>query len=435
MTHLMTGLKRERGDDIRALTGVLSKETGCSLKCKLVTWTTEFDKDGKKQAVCPEGYFLHGLTRAGETHRVSAINEGECCALSSDDQQAWGHCEKVDWTFSLDHAGPSRCPPNTALVGLYRAGAVEDLRDINEAKCCEILGAPPPAPAPALCQLGRDGFADWGKCFDNQNWCYADGDPNGGLGFLTGLSRDSGSDLRAISGAPVTNVESNCKSECRETAMSEFVGGRGWSECEDGHYIHGFRRQKDNKLSSLDMLSCCRVKGSESFGWGDCEVAQWTTSFDGDGTSKCPQGKFLVGLYRAGGTDKNPSDIDEARCCSMPGVGLAGCNTFIAPPKFGVMTGKWVDEAQPVEYLERDTADGNFIAGFVDGAHFKMVKFDFTGQSIDNTGRYVSSPSNLIPGKIVDYYKDATNAGNNYEFVKGDGFPSCFCHDARGAAC
>jgi len=434
--HLITGLSRDRGLDIKALSGALSKETSCRVECKMANWMKEFDAEG--WAECPSGTFLRGLLRADESNRLSAINEGECCALvpfdSEEPQQAWGDCKVVDWTISMDRAGPSRCPPDTALVGLYRAGAVDDLRDINSAKCCKILGAFPPTPAATLCQLGPDGFANWGTCFDGSNWCYAPGFPRGGLGFLTGLSRDAGSDLRGISGAPVTLVDSKCPTECVEEPNYWMTGfdGAGWAECPAGYYVHGFRRTGDNnRLSSLDAANCCRLKGSESFGWGDCEVAAWTTSFDHPGISRCPRGKFLVGLYREAGNAL--SDINEARCCSMPGV-AAGCNTFAAPPTFGYMTGAWVDGTQPVEYLERDT-DGNFIAGFVDGEHFKMTKFDVNGQSLDSKGRYTSSKLDLIPGKIAGYYRGGTHAGNNYEFVKGDGFPSCFCQDAQGAEC
>jgi len=113
-----------------------------------------------------------------------------------------------------------------------------------------------------------------------------------------------------------------------------------------------------------------------------------------------------------------------------------GCTSFDAPAEFGFFEGDYtgdcrtasiaLTDACAVDHVAADT-DGNYIAGFVQGSHYKMCKFTAAGESVSNSGRYTDSGS--APGsaeELVSLYAGISsgNWNDGYHFLAGSAF-SC----------
>ena len=52
----------------------------------------------------------------------------------------------------------------------------------------------------------------------------------------------------------------------------------------------------------------------------DCRMANWWTTFDRAGWSRCGRKEYVTGFYRNHKTHSDPiSLLEEARCCKAPG--------------------------------------------------------------------------------------------------------------------
>jgi len=125
----------------------------------------------------------------------------------------------------------------------------------------------------------------------------------------------------------------------------------------------------------------------------------------------------------------------ETTCCEA----ASGCSSFNAPADFGFFTGAFTGDCRTgypsvgtdecaVDNIAQDT-DGNYIAGFLQGVHYKMCKFTTAGDRVSNSGRYTGSNASpaSAPGsaeELVSLYNGISDNNDGYQFDAGNAF-SC----------
>jgi len=117
--------------------------------------------------------------------------------------------------------------------------------------------------------------------------------------------------------------------------------------------------------------------------------------------------------------------------CKATTQAKADCGTFMSTFNFGFFTGRSTGKAcntDPkqlacaVRQVAKDT-DGKYIAGFRQGAHYKMCKFNGDGTRVNKSGRYKRTWS--IPAsasELVNMYAKSRSSWNGYIFKAGTAF-------------
>jgi hypothetical protein len=93
-----------------------------------------------------------------------------------------------------------------------------------------------------------------------------------------------------------------------------------WLNCPDGKFLVGLERSQVDNLNGLLSMRCCAAckdDGQTQMQATGCESANWVHSFDREGFSSCPAGKYLAGLYRS--TCEHIYCLEYARCCALAG--------------------------------------------------------------------------------------------------------------------
>jgi len=100
------------------------------------------------------------------------------------------------------------------------------------------------------------------------------------------------------------------------------------------------------------------------------------------------------------------------------------------PEDFGYLTGPWTSckketdrQSKCAFTMAAEDNDGKFLAGVLDGEHFKMAKFNADGSRVEGSGKYFSGGKSPADGSdMVKRYQNAKSTKDNYRFTKGDGF-------------
>jgi len=162
--------------------------------------------------------------------------------------------------------------------------------------------------------VGGDHKANWWGSFDQTGWSIANGP-------ITGFYRTGDSWLWNIEEASFRHYQDTKGLTCTNANWWSSFDRRGWSHCPNGYFMHGlFRngrigRWQNNQLYHIEEAKCCRPQ--ESRGYGRCMNANWWSSFDRKGWSRCPNGYAMTGMYR-----NNCNAIyclEEVRCCTLGG--------------------------------------------------------------------------------------------------------------------
>eukprot|EP00929_Paragymnodinium_shiwhaense_P044956 TRINITY_DN2302_c0_g1_i4.p1 TRINITY_DN2302_c0_g1~~TRINITY_DN2302_c0_g1_i4.p1 ORF type:complete len:1461 (-),score=304.06 TRINITY_DN2302_c0_g1_i4:184-4566(-) len=156
--------------------------------------------------------------------------------------------------------------------------------------------------------------ANWWGSFDRTGWSYSSGP-------ITGFYRTSNQWLWNIEEASFLHYERATKGvECKTANWWSSFDRKGWSSCPSGYFLQGlFRngrigRWQNNQLYHIEMAHCCKPK--QSHGYGRCVKANWWSSFDRKGWSKCPNGYAITGIMR--NTNHAIYNIEEVMCCRPP---------------------------------------------------------------------------------------------------------------------
>eukprot|EP00929_Paragymnodinium_shiwhaense_P044958 TRINITY_DN2302_c0_g2_i1.p1 TRINITY_DN2302_c0_g2~~TRINITY_DN2302_c0_g2_i1.p1 ORF type:complete len:1460 (-),score=380.32 TRINITY_DN2302_c0_g2_i1:184-4563(-) len=160
--------------------------------------------------------------------------------------------------------------------------------------------------------------AKWWGSFDRTGWSTAPG-------AITGFYRTGDQWLWNIEEASFKHYERapkgiECISGKKEANWWSSFDKKGWSKCPNGYYLHGLYRNgrigrwQNNQLFHIEMAKCCKPKQSE--GYGHCAKANWWRSFDRMGWSRCPNGYAITGIYR--NRRHSINNIEEVMCCRPP---------------------------------------------------------------------------------------------------------------------
>jgi len=151
-------------------------------------------------------------------------------------------------------------------------------------------------------------------------------------------------------------------------------------------------------------------------------------------TRKTPaSASALVDMYNGGRSsgDHYKFISGTAFSCKATTQAKADCGTFMSTFNFGFFTGRSTGKAcntDPkqlacaVRQVAKDT-DGKYIAGFRQGAHYKMCKFNGDGTRVNKSGRYKRTWS--IPAsasELVNMYAKSRSSWNGYIFKAGTAF-------------
>jgi len=166
---------------------------------------------------------------------------------------------------------------------------------------------------------GTENRANWWKSLDKAGWSLAGGPITGfyrnqrGCNKLYCLEEAMYKKFSDISGmTPSKNIDMTCYTE----DWSKSFNSKGWSSCKNGYFLTGLynSRGMSQSLSTIEKVQCC--KPLKTAGYAKCTRANWWSSFDKRGWSKCPgKDMAVVGLFR------NKCDklycLEEAKCCSL----------------------------------------------------------------------------------------------------------------------
>jgi hypothetical protein len=158
---------------------------------------------------------------------------------------------------------------------------------------------------------------DWGRSFDRKGWSEC-----GHGRYLAGLYRNKqkGSDpIYLLEKAKCVDAPGYLYSlkrdrYCYNHNWWRSFDRKGWSLCNNGHYMTGLWRNSGDKLYHIEQAKCCRPK-SQVTRWGRCYNHNVWRSFDYQGWSSCRHGYYMVGLYR--NSCNALYCLEEFKCCKM----------------------------------------------------------------------------------------------------------------------
>eukprot|EP00928_Gymnodinium_smaydae_P098516 TRINITY_DN9178_c0_g1_i3.p1 TRINITY_DN9178_c0_g1~~TRINITY_DN9178_c0_g1_i3.p1 ORF type:complete len:2883 (+),score=310.67 TRINITY_DN9178_c0_g1_i3:773-8650(+) len=151
-------------------------------------------------------------------------------------------------------------------------------------------------------------YADWSSSFDVAGWVAVNG-------FITGLKRSSCNGLHCLEGANFMSPPQ--LSEAVDTVDTDWAHSfdhEGWSACEPGHFLSGFRRGSCGGLHCLEEVRCARKKSFPAKLVG-CYETDWTSSFDIEGVSGCNDGDAITKIYRSSCSELNC--LEKVMCCPV----------------------------------------------------------------------------------------------------------------------
>lgn len=304
----ITGFRRSHDNNLFNLEAAKYRSTQFDEEeCQEVNLSPALDHSDS-WALCPDGYFFHGLKRGPHScNHLGCIEWGKCCRPKGAGR--WGQCLRADWSTSFDTTGSSTCPFPKALVGLYRSGT-SGIQGIELAYCCE-LGVPTSTDTSYYLST-TEHVADWGSSFDHSGWSSADG-------FITGFHRSGGTNLFNLERAFYRKPHEGWT--CKHADWSASFDHAGWNKCPEGYYVKALERSGDEHLHNLEKADCCKPNSAPEK-WGGCYEEDWRHSFDHEGDSRCKlPNTALVGIER----DEwdNLSGIKLALCCQLPPASIS----------------------------------------------------------------------------------------------------------------
>jgi hypothetical protein len=310
----MTGFYRSEGSDckLQCLEKVEYAQFD-NVDCSWADWGTSFDDEG--QSTCPEGTFIVGFDKSG--NELYNLERAYCCKREGLSDYAQVCDDWTDWTASFDSEGWSKCPEGSAIAGLSRSNSdCKTLSCIEKAKCCRYeAAAPTPSPTPAPTDKYPIKELDWGTYFDTTgDKLTTDSSIAGaGKGGITGLYRAGDSDCKLQCIEKVEYAQFNTV-DCSWADWSTSFDNEGQSACPEGTFIEGFQKS-GNELYNLEKAYCCKREGLSAY-VSTCDAwTDWGTSFDSEGYSKCAKGSALAGLSRGNSECTTLNCIEKAKCC------------------------------------------------------------------------------------------------------------------------
>ncbi len=183
---------------------------------------------------CPRPFFLKGLKRGPSGDYLNSLVKAQC-AKPFDQFKGDLKCKRANWWRSFDRQGWSKCQKNYYMAGFFK-NHCNKLYCIEEAYCCK--------------SHYDHGYA---HCY-NEN---------------IGLSFDK-----------------------KNT----------WAKCKrNGYFMTGIYRSRCHKLYCMESLKCCNPQTTYPAVHKIVYTAynaNWWSSFDRKGWSKCKKGYFMSGIYR-----------------------------------------------------------------------------------------------------------------------------------------
>jgi len=90
---------------------------------------------------------------------------------------------------------------------------------------------------------------------------------------------------------------------------------KGWSDVSEGYMTGIWKNSGSGGINLIEEVSSSTRARGESLNENDkhCKIANWWSSFDQKGSSRCEAGYFITGLHRTDGN--NLFNIEQARCC------------------------------------------------------------------------------------------------------------------------
>lgn len=192
--------------------------------------------------------------------------------------------------------------------------------------------------------------ADWGYSFDHEGWSFSP--PNTAI---TGFRRSHENNLYNLEAAKYRSTQFD-EEECEYVNLSPALdNANSWGLCPDGYFFHGLNRGpwECKHIGCIEWGKCCRPKGAGR--WGQCQIADWSTSFDDTGSSTCPFPYGLVGLYRSG--TSGIQGIELAYCCELGVPTNTETNYYLSATEYAA------DWSSSFDSAGWSSADG-FITGF-----------------------------------------------------------------------
>jgi len=137
----------------------------------------------------------------------------------------------------------------------------------------------------------------------------------------------------------------------------------------------------------------------------------------------------VVAHFRSSSPGK-PSDFQVDGVIVEASTDACHFGNMAVPQDFGYLIGGWAPckndkdlKSQCAFTMVAEDDDGKYLAGLLDGRHFKMAKFNADGSRVKGTGKYYSGQGEPADGSdMVKKYKTAKGTGDNYRFHKGNGF-------------
>eukprot|EP00928_Gymnodinium_smaydae_P004100 TRINITY_DN1142_c0_g2_i1.p1 TRINITY_DN1142_c0_g2~~TRINITY_DN1142_c0_g2_i1.p1 ORF type:complete len:1316 (+),score=157.23 TRINITY_DN1142_c0_g2_i1:43-3990(+) len=115
-------------------------------------------------------------------------------------------------------------------------------------------------------------------------------------------------------------------------------------------------------------------------------------------------------------------------CQQVQGEAKSTCPDYagVENTNFGKLTGAAVNHGQgkDVAVMAIDS-DEKYIAGLMEEPYFKMAKFDFSGNYVAGSSRYVWNGQPTLESELKNYYNQGTPNQDSYKFKKGSGFEVC----------
>jgi len=175
-------------------------------------------------------------------------------------------------------------------------------------------------------------IADWSRSFDHNGW--SECPRNYYISGMYRSGRQGRNGLNHIEQVQCTQATSPVNQVCTIGNWWSSFDRRGWSTCQNGHFVRGFMRTgphpvHPDALRELEEARCCRPNtGVVRF--GHCINHNVWRSWDNAGWFRCNKGYYLVGIWRNNAGCENLGCMEEFRCCQMIAVnpctrGNGGC--------------------------------------------------------------------------------------------------------------
>eukprot|EP00111_Clytia_hemisphaerica_P022618 TCONS_00066523-protein len=219
----------------------------------------------------------------------------------------------ANWWTTFDHGGWSKCADGHFLTGMWRSARQlgdERIGRIEQGDCKSADSA-----YTGDCkQMDCYKLNIW-SIFDKKGWATC----KPGY-FIQSIFSTKGKGLHNIEEFQCCKPRSKKvkQGQCYIQNVWKSFDNKGWSKCKAGYYMQGMFRNSCDKLYCLEEFKCCNMVATDSS--VSTKIANWWSTFDHGGWSKCAAGHFLTGMWRSPRQigDERIGRIEQGDCKSAP---------------------------------------------------------------------------------------------------------------------